>query len=163
MQIITVPSYENIFEGNCPAIEDILKNIPSKATITICSFINAQLYDKGLYNSENHVGILGLLIRHLPEKIKSEISQRFIAFGSQHPDSLIFSMQYCCELILWEIAHYREGEFDDTTPAQHFSVLQALLVVSSILNDRHLDVISPLKETDDLLFQRAFWPEVLQF
>ncbi len=155
MDIAVVPPYEELFDGERPTIKEVLADIPSKATIVTCSYINHMLLRNGIFVESNHREILSFLLNGIDEDLRRRFIQGYSAFYKRHNGKiLVFSIWYSCELITWELANFREIKFEDTTPEHHLQVLKAYIVLSTELLERHTHIVKEVNQTD-FPYQRA--------
>jgi len=159
MRVVISPTYSDIFEGDVPSLNDLLKDIPSEVVITILSLINSQLY---LGNSiETQMRIFEFLSFRQSSETKSKILSRLIKKSEKEPSIEFFGLLYSTEFIHYELVHYRDFQIIDTTPDQELNLIKAYFLVAEMVNEKYHSAYKSNESLEAEYFQKMTWPTLI--
>lgn len=161
----TTINYSDIYSGQKPAIEDLLKGINSKILIVLMAMINAELTDER--DIEEVQKRLTLFVTaQFPKSDVELIFRKLREFESRidGPVSL-WGKRYALELMKKVFLSYTETDRITNTPEEGVRIFQAYLLVAEELNEKdrlELGAITQEMQDDDpFFFEKLVWPFVL--
>lgn len=163
MQIVVVPTYEDIYGIQKESYADLVHDIPSKVIITLMSYINNQL----LYNikeKEIQQYIFAFITRRFEEQEKKRIDLKIRQFQLRVKSSfVIFGLRYCMEFINKELIDYRDFDYIDTTPEQELRIFKAyLLIVEEATNEDAKMISRKYENTNHFGIKTLVWPHAVK-
>lgn len=133
--MILTPSYEDIFDGPIPKLEDILKRTSTAILIELIAYIDAQLYPNATWNKQ--VNILTHYLSRQPVNLRNEIYTKFdlFKFKNGNNEISIFSRIYLKHFLHAVLLNDNNLFADDTSPEQELEFLKAYLLIQSDQNN----------------------------
>jgi len=113
MKILITLAYSDIFNGEIPKIEELLKDIPSTVVISILAFINAQLYHDD--SIQTQLNVMSRLMEHQPMEVKRLLNEKVKRKLELEPQIQFFSALSTTKFIHNELISFRDIKSDATT------------------------------------------------
>ena len=132
--MILTPSYEDIFDGPKPKLEDILKRTSTAILIELIAYIDAQLYPNATWNKQ--VNILKHYLSRQPVNLRNKIFAKFdlFKFKNGNNDISLFSRIYLKYFLHAVLLNDNNLIADDTSPTQELDFFKAYLLIQSEQN-----------------------------
>ncbi len=159
MKLVLSPTYADLFDEQPPALETLIDKIPSKTVITVMSIINSQLYLKDDF--ETQIRILVLLMQRQPEALGARILRKVRSESKEKPAIQLFSVIYTMEFIHYELCHFRDIEFRDTSLEDELKILKAYFVIADRLNNQYSSTLARGEGVDEEYFRKNTWPAMI--
>ncbi len=157
MKITITPTYSDIFDGEVPKLEDLIKDIPSETVISILSVISSYLYLEG-NGLKTQFRVLNFLNLRQSLETRQSILQRLFRRADKEESIEFFTQLYCMEFLHYEFTHYRDFKINDTTPYQELNFLKAYFVIAEQVNKKYTTAFDTNKELAGDYFQKSIWP-----
>lgn len=157
-----VPSYKDLFGGDIPKLEELLRDIPSVLVLELLGLINAELH-LSTDTQESARQILALLLHRHPE---SQIKTWFDEINPVHPLTgqrkfSLFSTLHTLDFIHYELTHYRDFEFDDTTAEQEIRILKSYFLIIENRNENDAKIYDLNKDELGDFYHTHTWPMLI--
>jgi hypothetical protein len=149
MERIVLPRFADIFPTeNAPNRSDLLAGIPSECLITLCAYINAQLYWGG--NSyPKEVDMFKLMIGREPDDALRNLHwKNFQEWERKAGNSKkgIFPLPNVLQLIQESMLAYVPGVPQKLTPDQEIGILKALLLMNTESDERMVKIVQAIEQ-----------------
>lgn len=159
MEIVVVPSYEDIFKENKPELINLIDDIPTHFLIPILAHIEAQLFLDNSIN--NQLNILTKVLARQNETTKLDVIKNYNIFMNNHPDTEVYfiSRLYLKSFFHQAILNGNNLKLDSIHPKHELNILKAYLLISSERNSITTNNYSKIdKNEKGDFFQVHTWP-----
>ncbi|MGC4058207.1 MAG: hypothetical protein QM743_08830 [Chitinophagaceae bacterium] len=163
MKIGLMPSYNDLFDGPPPSLEDVLHNIPSCVIIAKLAMINA-LLNINKSTDEIQIRIFNVLLNRQEPNIRSKILSRVVKTilkGGKRETSF-FSQHLSLHFIHYIFINYREGAFEDLTQEQDLNFLKGYFVITNEIEEVYKNSFDLNLPKEGEFFYKATWPTFLE-
>jgi|GEM_PF-3063014 len=138
MNLGLIPKFSNIFPKEpIPDLTDLLNETPSRLSIGILSYINGSLFLKD--DSETQLHFIKQLVGRCETEIVYRVLLNLKAFNNDHNIDYInvFPLYTVLKFLEWEIIHYRDIQFTESTAEQELNIFKAILIFNEKLDEIH--------------------------
>ncbi len=154
--LIKILGYSDVFSGELPEYEELVKDIPSEVIIKFLCFINHQLY-LNPYSNKVQLLILKKFFTRIPDATKLRLGSLLETLKKDNKGlQIIFSSQYILKMIENELIANRQFDFKDTNADQEHRIFKAYLLIVQELSEKPFSgkVISNSKKD---FFYKYIW------
>lgn len=163
MQFIRTPYYEDIFDEEKPNMEDLVKDVPSRVIISYLAYLNSCLHLN--FELKDQVSLLKNMLKRQSFDTLQNILNKHQHFYKQQkePEGIsVLSSIYIKSFMHYELCHYRDFPFKDTTPQQELNIYKAYLL---IVHEKNMEFsqtfIEEKKSNKGDFFPVHTWPMLL--
>ncbi len=166
MLMYTTANYSDIFVGDKPSLNKLLKDIPSKVVINILAILNSELYLNG-DKIQTQANLLKIITKNFINSDRLEFEEGLKNFIKKLNGErfAIWGKRYILEFLKYEFLNYRDIDSINSTPQQEASILKAYLLIAEISNERDRKELKKvrerLSENEEFFFEKLVWPFLL--
>jgi hypothetical protein len=163
LKISVTPDYSDIFDGEAPALTDMLWDIPSVNVLEVLALVNAQI-NNNPHRHTTQIAIFGLFISGQSDEYKTMFSNKIMLFLSRKKSDQadFFSKHFTLEFIHSELLNFRSGEKIVLSVDQLLRILKAYFIICESVNLNFSEAFNAHSKLSDDYFRTRTWPTLLE-
>jgi len=172
MKRYIVPGYSDLFDGELPEYNEVVRDIPSRMIIEVMSILNNTLLNKP-DNIDTQAFLTASLIKDVESFERNRLLGKIYSFKARNrEDFTLFAARYIVEVINRELIDFKDNyeklkEINDSeiTKKYGLAIFKAYLIVVQEINNKDFDcltaAVNDSKAADNHFIQRTIWPVLI--